>query len=69
MDCPKCDADVSDSYEPAIDAEYEPLPDDVPIVFNVPGKKLGTPLSELSTQPGTPGFERFKAFARSWGYD
>jgi hypothetical protein len=31
--------------------------------------KLGTPLSELSGQPGHPGYERFCAIARSWGYD
>jgi hypothetical protein len=28
-------------------------------------RKLGTPISELSGQPG-PGYERFKAIARSW---
>lgn len=32
-------------------------------------RKLGTPLSELSGQPGQPGYERFAAIARSWGYD
>lgn len=30
---------------------------------------LGTPLSELSGRPGHPGYERFVAIARSWGYD
>jgi hypothetical protein len=32
-------------------------------------RKLGTPLSELSGRPGHPGYERFKAIAKSWGYD
>ena len=89
MHCPKCDVDISDSYEPddpsvgicggwycdacdlAIgehEVEREPLPDDVPISFHVPGKELGTPISQLSGQPGMPG-GRFKAIAGSWGYD
>jgi len=32
-------------------------------------RQIGTPISELSGQPGTPGYEKFKAIARSWGYD
>lgn len=32
-------------------------------------RKLGTPLSELSGRPGHPGYEKFKAIARSWGHD
>lgn len=32
-------------------------------------KKIGTPLSELSGQPGKPGFDKFKSIARSWGFD
>ncbi len=91
--CPKCDADVSDSYEPADPSvgimsggwycgacdlpvgegdEREPQAGDVPISFaepRAPGEKLGTPLSELSGQPGTPGYEKFKRIAKSWGYD
>jgi hypothetical protein len=44
--------------------------DDVlPRVERAPGEKLGTPLSELSGQPGTPGYEKFKRIAKSWGYD
>lgn len=31
--------------------------------------RLGTPISELSGRPGTPGFARFAEIARSWGYD
>lgn len=33
------------------------------------GIRLGTPLDQLSGRPGTPGFERFAAIARTWGYD
>lgn len=32
-------------------------------------RQLGTPISELSGRPGTPGYERFAEIARSWGYD
>lgn len=32
-------------------------------------QKLGTPVSELSGQPGRPGYDRFLSIARSWGYD
>ena len=32
-------------------------------------KQLGTPVSQLSSTPGSHGFERFKAIAASWGYD
>ena len=89
--CPKCDADVSDSYEPAdpsvgimcggwycgacdlpVDGEHESSEGDAPISFvepREPGEKLGTPLSELSGQPGSPGYEKFKRIAKSWGYD
>ena len=31
--------------------------------------EFGTPLSELSGQPGHRGYERFKAIAASWGFD
>ena len=31
--------------------------------------QIGTPISELSGQPGQPGYGRFKEIARSWGYD
>jgi hypothetical protein len=31
--------------------------------------QFGAPLSELSGRPGEPGWEKFKAIARSWGYD
>lgn len=30
---------------------------------------LGTPISELSGRPGHPGYEKFCAIARSWGYE
>jgi hypothetical protein len=32
-------------------------------------ESLGTPISELSGQPGHKGYERFCEIARSWGYD
>lgn len=34
-----------------------------------PPAPRGTPLSELSGQPGHAGYEKFKAIARSWGYE
>ena len=34
-----------------------------------PPRELGTPISELSGQPGRPGYDRFCEIARSWGYD
>ena len=99
MNCPKCDADISETYEPAdfsvgimsggyfCDAcdlavgedDYEPQEGDVMITSGrTPGERLGTPLSELSGQPGDPsnpndprhrGFALFRRIARSWGYD
>lgn len=30
---------------------------------------LGTPISELSGRPDHPGYEKFCAIARSWGYE
>jgi hypothetical protein len=37
---------------------------------NPPGPRtLGTPLSQLSGRPGHPGFEQFRAIARSYGHD
>lgn len=49
--------------------EYEPSEDDVSIGFSDPDRPLGTPLSQLSGQPGTPGFAEFDRIARSWGYE
>lgn len=100
MNCPKCDADISDSFQPdepdvgvvggwycdACDlgiAEHEigrePSENEVPIEpLTQPDRPIGTPISELSGQPGDPrnpedprhaGYERFKRIARSWGYD
>lgn len=98
--CPKCDADISDSYEPddwsvGVNAGWycdacdhgigddgdEPMEGDVPIMTakELRGDQpIGTPLSELSGQPGDPrnpddprhaSYERFKRIAKSWGYD
>lgn len=102
MNCPKCDADISDTYEPTdyscginagwyCDAcdlgigehEYprEPMEDDVPIMSAKEfrgDKPLGTPIAELSGQPGPknesghPDHARYAEFcriAKSWGYD
>ena len=102
MNCPKCDADISDSYEPddpsvgicggwycdacdlAIgehEVDREPMEGDVPIMTAKEfrgDRPLGTPLSELSSQPGDPnnlsdprhaGYTEFCRIARSWGYD
>lgn len=94
--CPKCDAEIGDTYEgadPSVgimcgsyycdacdlgvgehEVEREPLPGDVPISFADPGRSLGTPFSELASQPGTTAeqrvrYENFKRIAKSWGYD
>lgn len=99
MNCPKCDADISESYQPeepdvgigggwycdacdlAIgehEVAREPLEGDVPIAPIDRSRPLGTPISELSGQPGPeddPGhpdharYAEFKRIARSWGYD
>lgn len=99
--CPKCDADISESYEPddwsvgisagwfcdacdlgvSDDGHYEPMEGDVPIMTAKEFRgdaPLGTPISELSGQPGDPrnpddprhaGYEKFKRIAKSYGYD
>lgn len=99
MNCPKCDADISDTFESddpscgitagwfcdACDlaiAEWEyprdPLPDDVHLSVRDPAEPAGTPLSELSGQPGPKNdpthpdhqrYENFKRIARSWGHE
>jgi hypothetical protein len=99
LNCPKCDADISDSYEPddpsvgivggwycdACDlpigeheVERQHFDDDVPIPPIDRSRPLGTPLSELSGQPGPkddighPDHARYAEFcriAKSWGYD
>lgn len=102
MNCPKCDADISDTFEESdpscginagwyCDAcdlgigehEYprEPLEGDVPIMSAKEfrgDRPLGTPISELSSQPGDPknpddprhaGYAEFCRIASSWGYD
>lgn len=102
MNCPKCDADISDTFEPddfsvgvsagwycdACDMgigehEYprEPLEGDIPIMSAKEprgDRPLGTPLSELSSQPGDSknlddprhaGYAEFCRIARSWGYE
>lgn len=90
MNCPKCGADIGESYEPddpsvginggwycdacdlaigewEVDRGHD---DDVPIGPSPrdPDGKIGTPISELSGQPGHPGYAEFCRIARSWGY-
>lgn len=100
--CPKCDADITDSFqeaEPDIgvgggwycdacdlgvgehEVEREHFDDDVPIMTAKEARgdrPLGTPISQLSGQPGDPrnpddprhaGYAEFKRIAKSWGYD
>lgn len=102
MNCPKCDADISDTFErddPSCgisagwycsdcdlaiaewEAPREPMEGDVPIMTAKEfrgDRPLGTPLSEISTQPGDPrdlgdprhaGYEEWKRVCRSYGYD
>jgi hypothetical protein len=99
MNCPKCDADISESFEEADfscgilsggwfcdacdlaigehEVDREPMEGDIQI-SGTAGEPRGTPLSELSGQPGDPrdqndprhaGYEKFKRIAKSWGYD
>ena len=98
MNCPKCDADISESYEPddpsvgivggwycdtcdlGVTEEYEPREDDVEIAPapKPASGKFGTPISQLSGQPGPkddighPDHARYAEFcriARSWGHE
>jgi hypothetical protein len=102
MNCPKCDADIRDSYEPddwscgivggwycdACDlavgeheVQREPLEGDVPIMTAREfrgDRQFGTPLSEISTQPGDPnnlsdprhaGYAEWCRISRSYGHD
>ncbi len=32
------------------------------------GVRIGTPISQISTQPGTPGYSEWARISRSWGY-
>lgn len=32
-------------------------------------RQIGTPLSELSGQPGRKGYDKFVQIARSWGFE
>jgi hypothetical protein len=89
MNCPKCQADVTESYEPddyscgvvggwycdacdlgIAEHEYprEPLEDDVGIAPVPRDRPLGTPISQISTQPGHEGYEEWCRISRSWGY-
>jgi hypothetical protein len=45
--------------------EQEPCPG----CFPEGRPSFGTPISQLSGRPGSPGYEKFKQIAASWGYD
>lgn len=67
--CDTCNLSVGEH-----DVEREPLSDDVEISVAQDSAALGTPFSELASQPGTTPeqrarYENFKRIARSWGYD
>jgi len=100
-ECPKCGADISESYEPddpsvgvyagwycdacdiavGDDGRYEPLEGDIPLMTAKEfrgDRPLGTPISELSGQPGDPknpddprhaGYAEFCRIARTYRYD
>lgn len=60
--CCGCDLPVDD-----VEPDYF---DDAVIVGPSPrGEPIGTPLSELSGQPGKPGYAAFARIARSWGFE
>lgn len=87
--CPKCDADISDSYQPdepdvgicagwycdncnigyPDDGSHEPMEDDVDIDPIQRDKVPRTPISEISTQPGQPGYNEWLRISKSWGHD
>lgn len=99
MHCPKCDADIGDTWEsadPSVgmmsggwycdacdhpiaewEAPREPMEGDVPIMTArefLGDRPLGTPISELASQPGTTDeqrakYDNFVRIAKSWGYD
>lgn len=65
--CDACDLAVGEH-----EIEREPLADDVPLVSAAEARgdrPLGTPISELSGQPGRPGYAEFCRIATSWGAD
>lgn len=61
--CDACDLGVAEHEA----GEHEPMEGDVQISFA--SERIGTPASEISTKPGTPGYEEWKRIARSLGYD
>lgn len=98
MNCPECDADISESYEPedwsvgisagwfcdacdlpvGDDGSHDTMDDDVEIPPAPRDKPLGTPLSEISTQPGDrnnlsdprhAGYAEWCRISRSYGHD
>jgi hypothetical protein len=74
-----------DACDLPIPYEYEPHDDDVDVFFvdrewrdkiatdpdaaYARDRPLGTPISEISTRPGEPGYEEWIRISKSWGYD
>jgi len=85
MYCPKCDANISDSFEPddpsvgIVGGWYcdicdlvvagQEEPMEDDVMVSPTKREPGTPISEISGRPGHPGYEEFKRIAKSWGYD
>lgn len=43
-------------------------PIEVAFVTEELGIRIGTPISQISTQPGTPGYAEWCRISRSWGH-
>jgi len=55
-----------DAYVAKIGSGYS-MP--ITVHSNLIGLRLGTPISEISTQPGTPGYSEWLRISSSWGYE
>lgn len=42
---------------------------DCPVCNPAGPRRIGTPLTELSGQPGKPGYAKFVEIAKSWGHE
>jgi len=63
--CDACDLGIAEWEIPR-----EPLVDDVPVFpAREPGEQIGTPISQLSTRPGEPGYDEWCRISRSCGHD
>lgn len=51
------------------DYQHEPMEGDVPLFGLIePGEPVGTPISEISTTPGKPGYANWLRISQSWGH-